>query len=372
MIDGDWFRSCVCDLAGGVVTKIGHQAHHQLTNDLLDLDEDYIDPQGPRDETANSHLSTKQMTHPIQIGSHSPSAGLSAGLDNGLMTYYGLGPAVHEALFADSNTNGTLPLRPQQHAEPLPLRHQLLEGWKAITKCATDPFSPTTTAECEATIASLPLVRTRKRAAPPSESFDESDDEDGAGDGGEGGESADDEEEDDVEDEEQAGSRGSSNTGSVIHRPAAKRARFDSADPSGQPDTGMPSSPDSESLPPSPTLAVSSRPDMGLGGPDSNDVLDNASADETAPPSYVAPSTRLSPRAVDVGAPTGRRAKSTSPAVAGQAGAPSARVAGPKAFWTRQEVDILARAKRENKTWEDIHVVSFLCGPVLKTSRRRN
>lgn len=287
-----------------------------------------------------------------QMDSHPPSAGLNASLDNGLMEYYGLGPAKPQPTPADDDAHDPLPLRPPHDVEALLPRHQLTEGWNSITKYAADPFSSTAAAECEATIATLAVVRSRKRAAPPSETSEDSDENNE-----ELGGIDNDEQEAEHEDEQ----ADSSIAGSVIHEPSAKRAHFDDSASDMSPVASRSSSVAS-SLP-SPLLATASQSALKLGGGAGlgtpNVPPGVAALHAGVAALYVAPGRRLSPRShSSVGVAVAARPEATGrPGVVGQARKTSIRM-----FWTKQEEDVLVKARRdENKNWDEVQAVSSMC-----------
>lgn len=128
----------------GVVTEIGHQAHHQLQmrNDHLEFDDEYLDPLGDDD----SIIIVQNERGGVQPRSP-PSTD-----DGDSSNYYGF----HQGDDAP---------RPHRPEEVLAPRRQIAEGWKAVNKYAANPFSSTAAAECQDTISSL--SRSRKRATSP-------------------------------------------------------------------------------------------------------------------------------------------------------------------------------------------------------------
>lgn len=134
-VDCEWFRHSITTLVSGVVSEIGHQAHYQLqTTDPFDFSDEYLDPQGNDDDTTSS------------VELHTPPAKRRSSRLADTANYYGFEPA--EAHAAEDRIAIQL-------AQPLLPRHQLTEGWRAISKYAADPLSYTAAAECEGTIAAL-------------------------------------------------------------------------------------------------------------------------------------------------------------------------------------------------------------------------
>lgn len=152
-VDGDWFRSSVTSLVGGVVSEIGHQAHHQLQDhDQFHLSDEYLELVIDSGDGLSAAEQTTQQT-PLPT---------PRSID--VTSYYGLEPASTAAARHDSLV---------EHLEPLPLRHQMSEAWRAVTKYAANPLSRAAADECEATIATL--AQPRKRSRPDDDDDDDDD-----------------------------------------------------------------------------------------------------------------------------------------------------------------------------------------------------
>lgn len=162
-VDCEWFRHSITALVSGVVFEIGHQAHHRLQiTDPFDFSDEYLDPRGNYDDTLSS------------VELHTPPAKRRSCRPADTANYYGFEPA---------ETHAAEERIAIQLAQPLLPRHQMTEGWRAISKYAAGPLSYNAAAECEGTIAALVQPREnlgdcRPDSPGPSEVIDEEQDND--------------------------------------------------------------------------------------------------------------------------------------------------------------------------------------------------